>query len=260
MNLISNTVKLTKRDRVSLTVGWHSDERMFKIEDTGAGIPDDLQHRIFDDFVTGNAAYDREVGETDLGLSIAKWFIHLLSGAIAVASELGVGSTFRVVVPAKVAISPVKSHRQIEGTSVVTHLRVLVVEENEINKVVEHEMLKANGQDVKEAHDGKQGVDMAAVEKFDLILMDIGRPVLDGRRTTCQIRQGKGASLRARIVAPTANAIPSEQDDFLKHGMDDILTNPLKKSDLLTALGTPEHAPLPRDYVLGGPCPYDRNL
>jgi signal transduction histidine kinase len=133
MNLISNAVKFTKRDRVSLKVGWHSDEMMFKIEDTGAGNPDDLRHRIFNDFVTGNAVYDREVNGTGLGLSIAKRFIHLLGGEIAVASELGVGSTFRVVVPAKIAISPVKSLRQIEGPSVVTPLRVLVVEDNEIN-------------------------------------------------------------------------------------------------------------------------------
>jgi signal transduction histidine kinase len=133
MNLISNAVKFTKRGRVSLKVGWHSDEMMFKIEDTGAGNPDDLRHRIFNNFVTGNAVYDREVNGTGQGLSIAKRFIHLLGGEIAVASELGVGSTFRVVVPAKIAISPVKSHRQIEGPSLVKPLRLLVVEDNEIN-------------------------------------------------------------------------------------------------------------------------------
>jgi signal transduction histidine kinase len=133
MNLISNAVKFTKRGRVFLTVGWHRDEMMFKIEDTGAGNPDDLRHRIFNDFVTGNAAYDREVNGTGLGLSIAKRSIHLLGGEISVASELGVGSTFRVVVPAKIAILPVKSHRQIEGPSVVIPLRLFVVEDNEIN-------------------------------------------------------------------------------------------------------------------------------
>jgi CheY-like chemotaxis protein len=121
-------------------------------------------------------------------------------------------------------------------------------------------VLKAHGHDVKEAHDGKQGVDMVAVEKFDLILMDISRPVLNGRRATCQIRQSNGASSRARIVSPIANAMPSEQDDFLKRGMDDILTKPLEKSDLLIAFGAKEHTPLPGGYVLGGPCPYGRNL
>jgi CheY-like chemotaxis protein len=102
-----------------------------------------------------------------------------------------------MVEPAKITISPVKLLRQIEGPSVVTPLRVLVVADNEINRVVVREMLKADGHAVKEAHDGKQGVDMAAVEKFDPILMDMSGPVLDGRSATRQIRQGNGASSRA---------------------------------------------------------------
>ena len=77
-------------------------------------------------------------------------------------------------------------------------------------------MVKADGHAVKEAHDGKQGVDMANVEKFDLILMDISKPVLDGHRATCQIRKSNGASSRAHIVSPTANVMPPEWDDFLK--------------------------------------------
>ena len=99
---------------------------------------------------------------------------------------------------------------------------------------------------------------MAAVEKFDPILMDNSGPVLDVRSATRQIRQGNGASSRARIVAPTA--MQSGLDHFLKHRIEDILTKLLKKFDLLTPLGAKEHAPLPRGYVLGGPCPYGRNL
>ncbi|MGC1494326.1 MAG: ATP-binding protein [Sulfitobacter sp.] len=244
MNLIGNAVKFTKRGRVSVTVSWQSDEMTFEIEDTGVGIPDDLQDRIFDDFVTGNAAYDREVGGTGLGLSIAKRFVTVLDGEIDVASELGVGSTFRVVVPAKVAVQPIKQDHLIGRRAVVRPLRVLVVEDNEINRFVVREMLQADGHDVKEAHDGKQGADMAAVEKFDLILMDISMPVLDGRSATRLIRQGNGASSKTRIVALTANAMPSERDNFLAHGMDDVLTKPLKKSDLQIVLGHKEHAPL----------------
>lgn len=240
MNLIGNAVKFTKRGRVSVTVSWHNDELALEIEDTGAGIPHDLQDHIFDDFVTGNTAYDRDVGGTGLGLSIAKRFIDVLDGEIDVASEVGVGSTFRVVVPAKVAVPQVKQDNLIDLHTVVSPLRVLVVEDNEINRFVVREMLQADGHDVKEAHDGKQGVDMAAVEKFDLILMDISMPVLDGRSATRHIRQGNGASRNARIVALTANAMPSERDDFLAQGMNDVLTKPLRKSDLRTVLGHQE--------------------
>jgi CheY-like chemotaxis protein len=119
-------------------------------------------------------------------------------------------------------------------------------------------MVKADGHAVKEAHDGKQGVDMAAVEKFNPILMDISGPVLDGRSATRQIRQGNGASSRARIVAPTA--MQSGLDHFLKHRMDDILTKPLKKIQPSDRMGCHRIRPLPRGYVLGGPCPYGRNL
>ncbi len=240
MNLIGNAVKFTKRGRVSVTVSWHSDEMTFEIEDTGAGIPEDLQDRIFDDFVTGNAAYDREVGGTGLGLSIARRFVDVLGGEILVASELGLGSTFRVVVPAKAAEATPKLDNLVERRAVISPLRVLVVEDNEINRFVVREMLQADGYEVKEAHDGQQGVDMAAAERFDLILMDISMPVLDGRSATRHIRQGSGASRNARIVALTANVMPSEREDFLAQGMNGVLTKPLKKSDLRTVLGHQE--------------------
>ncbi|GAA6176457.1 ATP-binding protein [Sulfitobacter pacificus] len=240
MNLIGNAVKFTKRGRVSVTVSWHSDEMTFEIEDTGAGIPEDLQDRIFDDFVTGNAAYDREVGGTGLGLSIARRFVDVLGGEILVASELGLGSTFRVVVPAKAAEATPKLDNLVERRAVISPLRVLVVEDNEINRFVVREMLQADGHEVKEAHDGQQGVDMAAAERFDLILMDISMPVLDGRSATRHIRQGSGASRNARIVALTANVMPSEREDFLAQGMNGVLTKPLKKSDLRTVLGHQE--------------------
>lgn len=248
MNLIGNAVKFTKRGRVSVTASWHSDELTFEIEDTGAGIPDDLQDRIFDDFVTGNTAYDREVGGTGLGLGIAKRFVDMLGGEIMVASELGVGSTFRLVVPAIAASSAPKLNNLIERRAIIAPMRVLVVEDNEINRFVVREMLQADGHEVLEAHDGQQGVDMAAGERFDLILMDISMPVLDGRSATRQIRQGNGASRNARIVALTANALPSERDDFLAQGMNGVLTKPLRKSDLRAVLGqqetpAPKHAP-----------------
>ncbi|KIN64486.1 Sensory box histidine kinase/response regulator [Sulfitobacter noctilucicola] len=244
MNLIGNAVKFTKRGRVSVTVSWHNDEISFEIEDTGVGIPDELQDRIFEDFVTGNAAYDREVGGTGLGLSIAKRFIDMLGGDIMVASTLGIGSTFRVTVPAKATSEPAKAGNLIERRAVVTPQRVLVVEDNEINRFVVREMLQADGHEVHEAHDGQQGVDMAQADNYDLILMDISMPVLDGRSATRLIRQGHGASKKTRIVALTANAMPSEREDFLANGMDDVLTKPLKKSDLRIALGQKGHEPM----------------
>lgn len=272
MNLISNAVKFTKRGRVSVTVAWHSDELSIEIEDTGAGIPDDLMDRIFDDFVTGNAAYDREVGGSGLGLSIAKRFMNVLGGQIDVASVVGQGSTFRVTVPATTAQPVNQQDPQSDGTTATPPQRVLIVEDNEINRFVVREMLHADGHTVIEAHDGQQGVDMAAQEKFDLILMDISMPVLDGRSATRIIRAGNGASAHSRIVALTANAMTSEREDFLTNGMDDVLTKPLRKDDLRAVLsagrdvapkdvsGLVDHAHALETYEVMGPQNYPKLL
>lgn len=237
MNIIGNAVKFTKRGRVSVTVGWHKNQLTVEIEDTGAGIPEALLDSIFDDFVTGNTAYDREVGGSGLGLSIAKRFVRVLDGEIDVASVEGEGTTFRVSIPAKSAQPVQQKHHTEDAEAMIGPQCVLIVEDNEINRFVAREMLEADGHNVSEAHDGQQGVDMAAQEKFDLILMDISMPVLDGRSATRQIRQGNGASARTRIVALTANALPSERKDFFAHGMDDVLTKPVKKSELRAVLG-----------------------
>ncbi|QUJ76568.1 response regulator [Sulfitobacter albidus] len=247
MNLVGNAVKFTKRGRVSVTVGWENDQITFEIEDTGAGIPEDLQDRIFDDFVTGNAAYDREVGGSGLGLSIAKRFVHVLGGEIDVASVMGEGSTFRVTLPATKAQATPQNDRDNNSNVATAPQRVLIVEDNEINRFVVREMLQADGHHVSEAHDGQQGVDMAAAEKFDLILMDISMPVLDGRSATRRIRESNGASAHARIIALTANAMAAEREDFLAHGMNDVLTKPLRKSDLRMAMGE-ESQPAPKDF------------
>jgi PAS domain S-box-containing protein len=232
MNLIGNALKFTKRGRVSVTVNWHADQMSIAIEDTGIGIPAELQGHIFEDFVTGNTAYDREVGGSGLGLSIAQRFVSVLKGEISFTSQVGTGTTFRVTFPATLAQAPAPAKAVPQGQIPNTPLRILVVEDNEINRFLVREMLQADGHTVVEAHDGQQGVDLAAAEHFDLILMDISMPVLDGRSATRQIRDGGGACARTRIVALTANALAEERQVFLSDGMDDVLTKPLTKSDL----------------------------
>lgn len=236
MNLIGNAVKFTKRGRVSVLATWQNGTLTIGIEDTGFGIPEDLQERIFEDFVTGNTAYDRDVGGTGLGLSIAKRFVEVLDGEIALASEVGTGSTFHVTIPAELATPVARKAKKSDHHIPVAPLRVLVVEDNEINRFVVREMLQSDGHSVTEAHDGRQGVEMAEAERFDLVLMDISMPVLDGRSATREIREGNGASRGSRIVALTANALASERADFIAHGMNDVLTKPLKKTDLRNLL------------------------
>ncbi|KAG1655712.1 Sensor histidine kinase AruS [Nymphon striatum] len=240
MNLIGNAVKFTKRGKVAVTIentGAHDDAKlMIKITDTGPGMTDDLAARIFDDFVTGNTAYDRDVGGTGLGLSIAKRFVTALGGEIGVNSEIGEGSVFWVELPVAAASAPEEIEESVQNYVPSRALSILLVEDNEINRIVAREMLQAEGHTVVEAHDGSQGVQAANEHAFDLILMDISMPVMDGRTATRLIRSEGGPSAGTTIAALTANAMANEQREFLADGMDEILRKPLSRDALRSLL------------------------
>jgi CheY-like chemotaxis protein len=242
MNLIGNAVKFTKRGKVSVTilkkVEDGDDHLQIEITDTGPGISEEFVGKIFDDFVTGNTAYDREVGGTGLGLSIAKRFVTALGGEIGVDSVVGEGSTFWVQLPITAALAPhgADAHSQIQGPT--RPLNVLLVEDNEINRIVAREMLEAEGHKVTLAHDGREGVELSKSSRFDLIFMDISMPIMDGRVATREIRKSHGASARTPIVALTANAMATEQENFMSDGMNGVLTKPLSRAALRNTLAS----------------------
>jgi len=192
MNLIGNAVKFTKGGSVQVRVSKYDDQRQARlrvvIADTGPGIDDAILPNIFDDFVTGDTRYDREVGGTGLGLSIAKRFA----------------------------------------------------------KGVVREMLEADGHHVTDAKNGEAGVARAFETAFDLILMDISMPVMDGREAARQIRNGGGASSETPIVALTANAMVEDQARFMEAGMIATITKPLTRPALrmvMRELNTPVTPP-----------------
>jgi len=242
MNLIGNAVKFTRRGRVEVTIEnvgkVEAPELSVKIADTGPGMAEDLANRVFDDFVTGNTAYDRDAGGTGLGLSIAKRFVHALGGKIGVETNEGKGSTFWVNLPVTAA-NPIEPEPAPVRAQIANQpLTVLLVEDNEINRIVAREMLQSAGHAVVEAHDGQQGVEASKTTKFDLILMDISMPIMDGRTATRAIRSEEGASQDTMIVALTANAMIEEQQEFLADGMNGILTKPLSRDALHKFLQT----------------------
>ena len=242
MNLIGNAVKFTKRGKVSVTVRKlyedGNDQLLIEIADTGPGISEDLAARVFDDFVTGNTAYDREVGGTGLGLSIAKRFVTSLGGTIGVNSIVGEGSTFWIQLPVTSAQAPLDAEIQSSVQSLSRPLKVLLVEDNEINRIVAREMIESEGHSVILASDGRIGVEKSKTEEFDLIFMDISMPIMDGRAATRTIRAGDGASAKTPIIALTANALAEEQQNFKADGMNGILTKPLSRSALRNTLLT----------------------
>jgi PAS domain S-box-containing protein len=241
INMIGNAVKFTHDGHIIMEAEVIADEAgapeiHIGVRDTGIGIEAELQTKVFDDFVTGDSSYDRDVGGTGLGLGIARRFVKALGGQIGMQSKQGEGSYFWVRFP----IEPIDAPKALASSTTKSgsdHQRkILVVEDNEINRLVAREMLRKAGHVVKEAFDGKAGVRHAEIESFDLILMDISMPVMDGRTATRAIRSGTGLSARTPIVALTANAMAEEQEAFLSDGMNAILTKPLSREALLAVI------------------------
>jgi PAS domain S-box-containing protein len=240
INIVGNAVKFTRRGKVSViieNVGKSDDARLLiSIADTGQGMSEDLAKRVFDDFVTGNTAYDRDVGGTGLGLGIAKRFVNALGGEIGVRSIVDEGSTFWIELPVREAEAPKVVPDQINEHQPSRPLKVLLAEDNEINRIVAREMLLTDGHTVVEARDGSECIEMSNKEEFDIILMDISMPVMDGRAATRMIRADGGASAKTAIFAFTANAMIEEQEKFWKDGIDGILIKPLSRKRLRTIL------------------------
>ena len=237
MNLVGNAVKFTRDGKVSVSLRQADGTLEIVVSDTGIGIPADLQERVFDDFVTGDSSYDRETGGTGLGLGIAKRFATALGGTVDLRSEEGRGSTFTLRIPVTTIEAPAVDTTHHQPARSRAGAKVLLVEDNDINREVAREMISAEGHHVTEAHDGQKAVQITGQQAFDLILMDISMPMMDGRAATRAIRAGDGPSAKTPIVALTANAMQDEQEAFLQDGMNDVLTKPLSRDALRKVLG-----------------------
>ncbi len=244
-NLLGNAIKFTENGSVTLELEALPEDGQveFRVIDTGIGIsPEDLD-RIFEDFVTLDASYQREVEGTGLGLGIVKRLIELMGGEIGVESEPGDGSVFWFRLPLSQATDRRITHpiETAEGFLADGQLSVLVVEDNEINRMVAREMLEQAGCHVTEAVDGQEGVRVAETGHFDLILMDISMPKLDGTAATALIKNSSGPNASTPIIALTAHALPDDVTRFREAGMADVITKPLSSDRLRAVLA--EYSP-----------------
>ncbi|GGE37290.1 hybrid sensor histidine kinase/response regulator [Actibacterium pelagium] len=250
LNLVGNAVKFTLNGSVTIESERLPDSRWveFRVIDTGRGIAEEDLPRIFDDFVTLDASYGRQTGGTGLGLGITRRLVEAMGGQIGVESELGEGSLFWFRLP--VATKAQRSEEAPEEPSseetlaeVPEAMKVLLVEDNEINRLVAREFLQLEGCIVTEAPDGQTAVDLAKQRGFDLILMDISMPGMDGVEATRAIRARKGPNEKTRIVALTAHAMEEEVARFLKAGMSQVVVKPATRAVLRGVLAG---SPLPK--------------
>lgn len=243
VNLISNAIKFSPDDDIvlSATYDMETDNApMLHIEvaDNGPGIPPDDLKRIFEDYVSLDSRYERRTGGTGLGLGIVRRLVHRLGGTITCVSEVGKGARFIVRLPADFvqteAPQPV-AQPQLD-TEDTPAMNLLVVDDNEINRDLLKAMLGRLGHEVTLASSGPEGIDRAAEQRFDAILMDISMPGMSGLQATQVILQGGGPNANTPIMAVTAHALPNERAAFTAGGMTGFLQKPINTRRLKTAL------------------------
>ncbi len=234
-NLIGNAVKFTERGRVAVRCRrLDADMLRFEIEDTGIGISQAAQGRLFQRFHQADASTTRRFGGSGLGLAITQRLAELMRGRVGFSSEENQGSTFWLEIAAPVA-SATERAPDAAG-DILQGIRVLVVEDNATNRLIATKLLENLGASVETAPDGYLGVEAAMRGGFDLILMDVQMPGIDGVEAARRIRALGGEPAAIPIVALTANVLAHQRRAYLDAGMDGVVGKPILPEALLTEI------------------------
>ncbi len=272
LNLAGNAIKFTQTGSVTISVKMIEDDGalvriLFTVTDTGIGIAPEAKQRLFEAFEQADSSISRRFGGSGLGLAISRQLVRQMGGEIVVESHQGIGSEFRfdAVLSARRASDrlPVQADGTIaapppppEPTPVVAEraalpkLRVLVADDNPTNRVVASRVLERHGHHVRSVENGVEAVAAVQQEAFDLVLMDMMMPELDGLAATAQIRQLAGAVRHIPIVGLTANTAPEDLAACRESGMNAVATKPISGSKLLEAMAealVPSAPQTPRD-------------
>jgi PAS domain S-box-containing protein len=244
-NLVGNALKFTEQGRVTLTLHIVDGAYVFDITDTGIGIAQDKLESVFEPFTQAESSTTRRFGGTGLGLTISRGFARAMGGDIVATSVMGQGTTFSCRVPLTVDagaewLPPEQLRQQTTAIAPVSGVRwqfpakrVLVVDDGSENRQLARIVLEEVGLVVEEAENGQIGVDRATTEAFDLVLMDMQMPVMDGITAT---RTMRAAGLKLPILALTANAMKGFEKDIQGAGFDGFLVKPIDIDVLLAAL------------------------
>jgi signal transduction histidine kinase/ActR/RegA family two-component response regulator len=255
-NLVNNAIKFTDEGSVVVRVKRHGKEAspedsleiLFSVSDTGIGIPPDKQHLIFESFAQVDTSTTRKYGGTGLGLSIASRLAQMMGGMLRVESAVGNGSTFSFTVklaksadvtPRRVAEAPkpVIVPAQKLTDKVERPLQVLLAEDNPVNQQLAVELLQMRGHSVTLATNGREVLAALDADSFDVVLMDVNMPEMDGFQTTAAIREREKANGRhLPIIAITGFSMKGDRERCLRAGMDAYLCKPIRSKDLFEAV------------------------
>ena len=239
LNLIGNALKFTSLGMVSVTITnlGISDNVLntgITVADTGIGVEKEKLQQIFERFQQAEDSITRRYGGTGLGLSIARDLVQLQNGTIDVESEPGKGTTFKIMIPYKISTENFTKKAEIESNiapeiSFENH-RILVVEDNEINQSLIKYLFRSWQLNFDLANNGTEAIDKLLLNKYDLILMDIQMPAMDGYTTAMEIRDK--LKLNVPIIAMTAHAFAGEREKCLSCGMNEYISKPLREKQL----------------------------
>ncbi|HWQ20983.1 MAG TPA: PAS domain S-box protein [Methanotrichaceae archaeon] len=246
VNLLANAVKFTEKGGVDVSITSKALVRdrhqlHFAVRDTGIGIPSDRRDMLFHSFSQVDMSTTRRYGGTGLGLAISKRLVELMGGKIWVDSTPGEGSTFHFTMPAlasaagllsvEAKAAPAKSPGEMNGK-----MRILLAEDNAVNRKVVSQMLRKLGYRADMAEDGLEVLKALERQHYDLILMDIQMPEMDGLEASRQIRKLRPAAEQPHIIALTAYALEGDKERCLEAGMDSYVAKPVRIEDLKAAL------------------------
>ena len=253
INIVGNAVKFTLKGTVSIDISAKKHENsniydvMFKISDTGIGIPDEYKDKIFDTFTQASSSTTRQFGGTGLGLSIAKQLVELQGGKIWFESEVNKGSTFYFYIPLEQAEPPSLKEIEVKAEKDIVNIvnkdiflktKILIVEDNKVNQFLLKTMLtKQRFANILVANNGKEALDILQKQDIDLILMDLHMPEMDGYETTKFIRNNLPSDKRnVKIIAITAAVIQGEKEKCFELGMNGYISKPFKPDELFNEI------------------------
>jgi signal transduction histidine kinase/ActR/RegA family two-component response regulator len=235
LNLLSNAAKFTAKGSVWVRASWEGETLNVEIQDTGIGIPQAKLSGLFEAFVQADASTTRRFGGTGLGLAISKRLVDMMQGSLSVESVLGQGSTFRFCIPLRVLDAVPNLDVSAQEPVDLSQLRVLVVEDNGVNRMVLRAVLARLGVVPQECVNGQQGLKATLESPFDVVIMDLQMPVMDGWEAMRQMRRELGQGC-PWLIAHSANVLPEDVRNALAAGAQEHLSKPAPPVALENAL------------------------